>query len=72
MVTGKVTHFSPASIQTIHLYTNEFSPNNFVYLSTTIRLKVTFTLGVNDSSNKSPNTKLVIQDLNLFTMTIFY
>jgi hypothetical protein len=75
MVTGKVNHFSPASIQTIHLF--HIQMNWWVlkafHLLTTIRLKVAFTLGVNDSSNKSPNnTKLVIQDLNLFTMKIFY
>ncbi len=32
--------------------------------------KGAFTLGVKDSSVKSPNTKLVIQDLNLFIMHI--
>jgi len=33
-------------------------------------IKSAFTLGVKDSSVKFPNTKLVIQDPNLFTMKI--
>jgi hypothetical protein len=32
--------------------------------------EVAFTLGVKDSCMKSPNTKLVVQDLNVFTMKI--
>jgi hypothetical protein len=41
-----------------------------IYIRTNNKAKSAFTLGVKDFSIKSHNTKLVIYDLNLFTMKI--